>query len=102
MEYYFLAIVFVAYILSFWLLEKKSARRMWLSFFLASFVGSAISMPMVYLDKQDIMISASKMGMLYITYILVFFMIIFAAINIWMFRKLIWRVLTKKPIKISD
>lgn len=71
-------------------------RKVWIAAFLISFAVTAISISFLKFTNQEVMMNATELGWYYILYLFASLMVVLGIINIWIFRKPLWKVLFAK------
>ncbi len=99
MEFYLFISLFLIYILTSLMADKVIIRKVWLAAFMISFIVTAAAVSFLRFTNQEVMMNAAELGWYYILYLFASLMVVLGVINLWMFRKQIWKILfAKTPI----
>ena len=102
MELYLFVALFLIYLLTSFMSDKAVMQKIWLAAFLLCFVITAIAVSFLRLTSQEVMMNATELSWYYILYLFASLMVVLGLINIWMFRKPIFRILLTKTTKDED
>ncbi len=94
----FFAVAVIGYIISFFLLSRENLRKLWMSLLLIAFVIMFVSLILVHFESTGFLADAKEMSEFYFVYFMIVSLVVIGLINIWAFKKVIWRVLTGKPL----
>lgn len=96
-----LAGAIVIYVITALAMPKEKVRKFWFILFIIIMLGTVCCITFMRFDADGLLANAKEMSELYIIYFLVAILPAVAFINLWMFRKPIWRVLCGKDININ-
>lgn len=95
-------IAIVCYILSMIFFKKAQVRRLWLFVFILTIIATFVSIAVMRFDKDGLLANATEMSELYFIYATVALLPAITLINLWMFRKVIWKVLRGQDIVLES
>ena len=93
MEIYLFAGLIVVYVVTVLLLKKEVLRKIWLAAFMMVFAISAAALSFLRFSHQEVMMNAEELSWYYILYLFASIMVVLGAINLWLFRRELIRVL---------
>lgn len=96
-----LVIAFIGYIASLFLLTKDGVRKLWMSLMLLTFIVAIITLLVVHLNS-GVLATIKDMAQLYFAYFVIIVLLVVGIINIWVFKSVIWKILTKKSLSVDD
>ncbi len=96
-----LVIAFIGYIASLFLLSKDGVRKLWMSLMLFTFIVALVTLLVVHLNS-GVLATIKDMAQLYFAYFVIIVLLVVGVINLWVFKSIIWKILTKKPISIDE
>ena len=102
MELYLFIALFLIYILTSLMADKAVIRKVWLAAFLVSFVVTAVAVSFLRFSNQEVMMNATELSWYYILYLFASLMVVLGVINLWMFRKQVWKTLFAKTSGKDD
>lgn len=76
------------------MVKKFVLHKIWTLAFVISFVVTAISIAFIRVSGQDVMMSASELNWYYLLYLFGSLSVVLGIINVWMYRKDFWRMMT--------
>ena len=94
--------LFLIYILTSLMADKAVIRKVWLAAFLVSFVVTAVAVSFLRFSNQEVMMNATELSWYYILYLFASLMVVLGVINLWMFRKQVWKTLFAKTSGKDD
>ncbi len=102
MELYLFIALFLIYILTSLMADKAIIRKVWLAAFLISFAVTAVAVSFLRFTNQEVMMNATELSWYYILYLFASLMIVLGVINLWMFRRQVFRTLFAKSSVEED
>ena len=93
MELYLLIALLFIYLITATMVDKKVVQRIWTLAFIASFAVTSVSIGFLRITEQDVMMSADNLNWYYLLYLFGSMSVVLGVINIWMYRRALWRVL---------
>ncbi len=93
MELYLFLAMFLVYVVTAFLVKKNVLYKIWTLAFIATFVVTAVSIAFLRVNNQDVMMSANELNWYYLLYLFGSMSVVLGIINIWMYRRPIFRVL---------
>lgn len=87
----FIALVFV-YILTAFAVPELIVKRVWLLGFVAAFLLTALSVLFIHTGRQTVLMQENEMNWYYFLYLFGSISVILGAINLWIYRKFIFRL----------
>ncbi|GGZ93779.1 hypothetical protein DC083_07485 [Ignatzschineria ureiclastica] len=97
----FFAIAVIGYIVSLFFLSKEGVKKLWMSLLLIAFVIMLVSLIVIRFDTSGFLADPKLMSEFYFAYFVIVALIVLGIVNIWAFKKVIWRVLTGKPLNFE-
>ncbi|MBO5442344.1 MAG: hypothetical protein J6A33_00990 [Alphaproteobacteria bacterium] len=102
MELYLFLALFLVYVLTAFLVKKNVLYKIWTLAFIATFIITAVSIAFLRVNNQDVMMSANELNWYYLLYLFGSMSVVLGIINIWMYRRPIFRVLFEKQEDEDD
>lgn len=93
MEIYLFVGLLVIYVVTVLLLKKEILRKIWLGAFMLAFAVSAAALSFLRFSHQEVMMNAEELSWYYILYLFASIMVVLGAINLWIFRHELIRIL---------
>ena len=93
MEIYLFVGLLVIYVVTVLLLKKEILRKIWLGAFMLAFAVSAAALSFLRFSHQEVMMNAEELSRYYILYLFASIMVVLGAINLWIFRHELIRIL---------
>lgn len=93
MEIYLFIGLLLVYVITVLVLKKEILRKLWLIAFMAAFAVSAAALSFLRFSHQEVMMNAEELSWYYILYLFASIMVVLGAINLWLFRRDLMRVL---------
>lgn len=93
MEIYLFIGLLLVYVITVLVLKKEILRKLWLIAFMAAFAVSATALSFLRFSHQEVMMNAEELSWYYILYLFASIMVVLGAINLWLFRRDLMRVL---------
>ena len=93
MEIYLLTALILIYLITALILNSNTLQKIWFLAFGVSFVVMAIALSFLRFGNQAIMMSAMELSWYYILYLFATIMSVLGIINLWLFRRRLWRLL---------
>ncbi len=94
----FFAVAIIGYVASLFFLSKENVKKLWMSLLLIAFAIMLASLILVHFESTGFLADAKEMSEFYFVYFMIVALVVLGIINIWAFKKVIWRVLTGKPL----
>ncbi len=95
MEIYLLLALFLMYIITAIFLEKNILQRIWLGAFVIMFAVTAGALGFWRFTNQEVMMNVAAISWYYILYLSLSLTVVLGAVNLWLFRRQLWRVLSE-------
>lgn len=92
----------ISYIASMIFLKKTQVRRLWLILFIFIIISTCLGVSFMHFDKSGLLADATEMSELYFIYSMVALLPVIAVINFWVFRSVIWKVLSGQDISDKE
>lgn len=102
MELYLFIALFLFYLLTSLVANKGLVRKLWLAAFLIAFVVTAVAVSFLRFTNQEVMMNAVELSWYYLLYLFASLMIVLGIINLWMFRKPLWKLFFSSEANGSD
>ena len=93
MEIYLFAALIVLYFITALVLKKEVLQKLWLIAFMITFTISAAALSFLRFSHQEVMMNALELSWYYILYLFASIMVVLGAINLWVFRHELVKVL---------
>ena len=93
MEIYLFVGLLVLYMITVLMLKKDILQKIWLSAFMLAFAVSAVALSFLRFSHQEVMMNAEELSWYYILYLFASIMVVLGAINLWIFRRELIKVL---------
>ncbi len=93
MEIYLFIGLLLVYVITVLVLKKEILRKLWLIAFMVAFAVSAAALSFLRFSHQEVMMNAEELSWYYILYLFASIMVVLGAINLWLFRRDLMRVL---------
>ena len=93
MEIYLFVGLLLVYLVTALVLKKEVLRKLWLVAFMTAFAVSAASLSFLRFSHQEVMMNAEELSWYYILYLFASIMVVLGAINLWLFRHELIKVL---------
>ena len=90
--YLFLSFILLYFLTSFFV-KPTIQHKIWTFAFIIAFVVTSMSIGFLRVNQQDVMMSASQLNWYYMLYLFGSMAVVLGAINLWMYRKAIWKTL---------
>lgn len=91
--YLFLALILV-YLLTAFTVRKVIVNKIWTLAFIVAFLITAVAIAFIRVSGQDVMMSANELNWYYLLYLFGSLSVVLGVINLWMYRKGIWKILS--------
>lgn len=102
MELYLFIALFLFYLLTSLIADKGLVRKLWLAAFLIAFAVTAVAVSFLRFTNQEVMMNAVELSWYYLLYLFASLMIVLGVINLWMFRKPLWKLFFSSAANDSD
>lgn len=96
MELYLLITLLFIYLITAAMVNKDVVHRIWTLAFIAAFVVTAVAIGFLRVTNQDVMMSADNLNWYYLLYIFGSMSVVLGLINLWMYRRPLWQILSAK------
>ncbi|MBO7556334.1 MAG: hypothetical protein J6T72_02930 [Alphaproteobacteria bacterium] len=96
MEIYLFAALLFLYFITVTVLNKSVLQKLWLASFMIIFAICALSLSFLRFSHQEVMMNAFELSWYYILYLSASVMVVLGAINLWLFRRELYRILFAK------
>ena len=93
MEIYLLLAMFLVYMLTVIFLDKQKLQKIWLMVFIVVFVITASALSFWRITNQEVMMNVAAVSWYYILYLSLSLTVVLGIINLWLFRRQLWRIL---------
>jgi len=93
----FIALVFV-YILTAFAVPELIVKRVWLLGFVAAFLLTALSVLFIHTGRQTVLMQENEMNWYYFLYLFGSISVILGAINLWIYRKFVFRLFSASDL----
>lgn len=93
----FIALVFV-YILTAFAVPDLIVKRIWLLGFVAAFGLTAMSILFIHSGRQTVLMQENEMNWYYFLYLFGSISVILGAINLWIYRKFVFRLFSASDL----
>lgn len=93
MEFYLLLSFFVIYFITSFAVDKRVLRKIWTVAFIAAFTITGVAIGFIRVSQQDVMMSAGQLNWYYMLYLFGSMAVVLGVLNLWMYRKALWRIL---------
>ena len=93
----FIALVFV-YILTAFAVPELIVKRVWLLGFVAAFGLTAMSILFIHSGRQTVLMQENEMNWYYFLYLFGSISVILGAINLWIYRKFVFRLFSASDL----
>lgn len=94
MEVYLLLATVLLYMITAVLLDARTRKRLWLAGFVITAVITAIALSFWRFTNQEVMMNVVAISWYYLLYLSLSIMMVLGIINLWIFRRQLWLVLT--------
>lgn len=102
MELYLFMALFLVYILTAFMVKDNVLNRIWTMAFMVSFAITALSIGFIRVSSQDVMMSANELNWYYLLYLFGSMSVVLGVINLWMYRRPIFKIFTSDTSKEDD
>ena len=102
MELYLLFSLFLIYLITSFVLPVQHLQRVWTLAFFICFIVTAIAIGLIKVSGQDVMMSAAELNWYYLLYLFGSLSVVLGFINLWMYRRGIWKIFFKKDEDNTD
>ena len=102
MELYLFAALLMVYVLTSFIVQKVLVQKIWTLAFIISFAITALSIASIRVSGQDVMMSASELNWYYLLYLFGSLSVVLGLINLWMYRRAVWRIFSGTTTKNND
>lgn len=102
MEIYLFAAMVLVYIVTSLVVQKSTMQKLWLLAFIAAFAVTAVALSFLHFTNQDVMMNAAELSWYYILYLFASIMVVLGVINLWMFRRPLWDILSGRDDDNDD
>ena len=92
MELYLFLAMFLMYVLTAFMVQKRVLNRIWSLAFMLCFSITAVAIGFIRVSGQDVMMSANELNWYYMLYLFGSLSVVLGLINLWMYRKAVFRV----------
>ncbi len=89
--YLFLAFIMLYLLMSFFV-SHNVMRKIWTSAFIAVFIITALAIAFLRVTNQDVMMNAGDLNWYYMLYLAGSMAVVLGAINLWLYRKPLYRI----------
>lgn len=96
MELYLLITLLFIYLITAAMVNKDVVHRIWTLAFIAAFVVTVVAIGFLRVTNQDVMMSADNLNWYYLLYIFGSMSVVLGLINLWMYRRPLWQILSAK------
>lgn len=94
MELYLFLALLLIYILTAFMVKKVILHKIWTLAFILAFVVTAVSIAFIRVSGQDVMMSANELNWYYLLYLFGSLSVVLGIINVWMYRRSIWKIMS--------
>ncbi|MBQ8436066.1 MAG: hypothetical protein IJX20_00285 [Alphaproteobacteria bacterium] len=102
MEMYLFLSFILLYLLMSFFVSKNIQYKIWTSAFIVVFVIAAIAIAFLRVSNQDVMMNAGELNWYYMLYLAGSMAVVLGAINLWMYRKPLWRIFFETDDDIDE
>ena len=95
MELYLLMVMVVLYVITMVILDKRQRSKIWLFAFIAAFAVTAMALSFWRFTNREVMMNVVAVSWYYILYLSISLLIVLGVINLWIFKRQLWDVLTE-------
>lgn len=93
--YIFIALIFI-YALTAFMLPKNTSKKIWTTAYIVSFVITAVAIFYVKLYADETLMKVGELNWYYLLYVFGSISIILGVINLWMYKKPLYRLFADK------
>ena len=93
MEIYLFATLIILYFVTALVLKKNVLQKLWLVSFMLTFAICAAALSFLRFSHQEVMMNAIELSWYYILYLFASIMVVLGAINLWLFRHSLYKIL---------
>ena len=90
--YLFISLIFI-YVITAFMVKSQIVNRIWTLAFIVAFLITSVSLAFLRITDQDVMMAADNLNWYYLLYLFGSISVILGMINMWMYRKPLWRVI---------
>lgn len=90
--YLFISLIFI-YVITAFMVKPQIVNRIWTLAFIVAFLITSVSLAFLRITDQDVMMAADNLNWYYLLYLFGSISVILGMINMWMYRKPLWRVI---------
>ena len=102
MELYLFLALLLIYILTAFMVKKVILHNIWTLAFILAFVVTAVSIAFIRVSGQDVMMSANELNWYYLLYLFGSLSVVLGIINVWMYRRSIWKIMSASDSDDDD
>lgn len=102
MELYLFLALLLIYILTAFMVKKVILHKIWTLALFWAFVVTAVSIAFIRVSGQDVMMSANELNWYYLLYLFGSLSVVLGIINVWMYRRSIWKIMSASDSDDDD
>ena len=93
MEIYLFVAFLLFYLITAFLLEDNTRKKIWTLAFIFSFLATSVSIGFVKISQQDVMMNVSQLNWYYFLYLFGMISVVLGIFVLWVYRREMWEML---------